>query len=47
MQVETRNVRKLDEPIHQACQVKKNAGKCNDLRKQQKTAEDKLNETRE
>jgi tetratricopeptide (TPR) repeat protein len=47
VQVETRNVRKLDEPIHQACTVKKNSGKCNDLRKQQKTAEDKLNETRE
>ena len=47
VQVATRNVRKLDDPIHQACTVKKNAGKCNDLRKQQKRNEQLLNQTRE
>lgn len=47
VQVATRNVRKLDDSIHQACQVKKNKGDCDKLRKQQKDAEAKLNETRE
>jgi tetratricopeptide (TPR) repeat protein len=47
VQVETRNVRKLDDPIYDACTKRKNAGDCNKLRKAQKTAEDKLNETRE
>jgi tetratricopeptide (TPR) repeat protein len=47
VQVATRDVRKLDEPIHDACQVKKNSGKCNQYRKDQKTAETKLNDTRE
>ena len=47
VQVATRDVRKLDEPIHQACQVKKNSSKCNENRKAQKDAEAKLNDTRE
>jgi tetratricopeptide (TPR) repeat protein len=47
VQVATRNVRKMDDPIHEACQVKKNAGNCNKYRKDQKTAEDLLNQTRE
>ena len=47
VQVATRDVRKQDDPIHEACQVKKNSGKCNEHRKAQKDAETKLNETRE
>jgi tetratricopeptide (TPR) repeat protein len=47
VQVATRNVRKLDDPIHDSCQKHKNASKCNDLRKAQKAAEDALNDTRE
>ncbi len=47
VQVANRNVRKLDDPIHEACQVKKNAGDCNKYRKAQKNAENVLNQTRE
>ena len=47
VQVATRNVRKLDDPIHQACRVKKNKSRCNKLRKAQKANEKKLNATRE
>lgn len=47
VQVATRGVRKLDDPIHDACQKRKNAGDCNKYRKAQKTAEDTLNQTRE
>jgi tetratricopeptide (TPR) repeat protein len=47
VQVATRNVRKLDDPIHQACQVKKNKGNCDKLRKQQKDAEAAMGGVRE
>jgi len=38
---------KLDEPIYDACQKRKNSGDCNKLRKAQKAGEDTLNDTRE
>ena len=47
VQVATRAVRKLDDPIYDACNKRKNAGDCNKLRKAQKGAEDTLNTTRE
>lgn len=47
VQVATRNVRKLDDPIFQACQVKKNKGNCDKLRKQQKDAETAMGTIRE
>lgn len=47
VQVETRNVRKFDDPIYDACTKRKNAGDCNKYRKAQKAAESKLNQTRE
>jgi tetratricopeptide (TPR) repeat protein len=46
-QVANRDVRNLDDPIHQACVVKKNKGNCDKLRKQQKDNEKTLNEVRE
>ncbi len=47
VQVANQNVRKLDDPIHDACDVKKQKGRCNTLRTQQKEAEKKLNGVRE
>ncbi|MDH5674138.1 MAG: tetratricopeptide repeat protein [Myxococcales bacterium] len=47
VQVATRNVRKLDDPIYDACSKKKNKGQCSKLRKSQKNMEQKLNKTRE
>jgi tetratricopeptide (TPR) repeat protein len=47
VQVAQADVRKLDEPIHQACGVKKDKGKCSQLQKQQKDLEKTLAETRE
>jgi tetratricopeptide (TPR) repeat protein len=47
VQVATRNVRKLDDPIYQACNVKKSRGECSKLRKIQKNNEKKLAATRE
>lgn len=47
VQVATRNVRKLDDPIHQSCQVKKNKGNCDKFRKAQKDAETSMTEVRE
>src|SRR5262245_359280 len=47
VQTSTSDVRKLDEPIHEACSVKKDKGKCNTLKKQQADAEKSLQETRE
>jgi tetratricopeptide (TPR) repeat protein len=46
-QVATADVRKMDEPIHEACQVKKDKGKCNTLKKAQDDAEKALAGTRE
>ncbi len=47
VQVATSDVRKLDEPIHQACQVKKDRGQCTALMKKQKDSEGDLAQTRE
>jgi tetratricopeptide (TPR) repeat protein len=47
VQLATANVRKLDEPVYDACQRKKNAGKCNQTRQAQKKAEEVLEQTRE
>jgi tetratricopeptide (TPR) repeat protein len=47
VQVSTADVRKLDDPIHQACRVKKDKGRCNTLQKQQALAEKNLTSTRE
>lgn len=47
VQLATTNVRKYDDPIYQACQVKKSAAECNQLRGAQKHAEEVLDETRE
>ena len=47
VQTSTSDVRKLDEPIHEACGVKKDKGKCNTLKKQQADAEKALQGTRE
>ena len=41
------DVRKLDEPMHQACTVKKDKGQCSAIQKQQKDAEKNLADTRE
>ncbi len=47
VQVATTDVRKMDEPIHQACQAKKSKGDCSSLMKKQKDAETALQEVRE
>lgn len=47
VQVANNSVRKLDDPIHDACVVKKQKGRCDTLRKQQKDAEKNLNGVRE
>lgn len=47
VQLATTNVRKLDDPIFDACQRQKNAAKCNQLRQAQKKAEETLDQTRE
>ena len=47
VQVANRNVRKLDDPIHDACTKRKNRGDCNKYRQAQKDAEKKLNGVRE
>jgi tetratricopeptide (TPR) repeat protein len=47
VQVAQGDVRKLDEPIHQACGVKKDKGTCSKLQKQQKDLEKTLADTRE
>jgi len=46
-QTRTREVRKLDDPIHEACRVKKSKSKCKSLRGKQKKAAKKLDGTRE
>jgi tetratricopeptide (TPR) repeat protein len=47
VQLATADVRKQDEPIYDACQRQKNAGKCNQARSAQKKAETNLDQTRE
>jgi tetratricopeptide (TPR) repeat protein len=47
VQVAQADVRKLDEPIHESCTVKKDNGKCSQLTKQQKDLEKTLTDTRE
>jgi tetratricopeptide (TPR) repeat protein len=47
VQVAQADVRKLDEPIHQSCTVKKDKGKCQAAQKQQKDLEKTLQDTRE
>lgn len=46
-QVASREVRKLDDPIYEACQVKKDRKRCGLLRKKQRTANDNLGKVRE
>ena len=47
VQVAQSDVRKLDEPMHQSCTVKKDKTKCSALQKQQKDLEATLKDTRE
>lgn len=47
VQVTTAEVRKLDDPIYQACNAKKDKSQCNTLKKRQTDAEKGLADTRE
>lgn len=47
VQTQNAEVRGLDDPIFQACRVKKNASKCRELREKQKKAEAGLDKLRE